>query len=794
VSAEASCSGDFGWLPGFGSTGVSGYVAAFAIFDDGLGGGPALYAAGEFESVGDAAASRIAKWDGNAWSPLGSGLSSAVRALAVFDDGSGGGPELYVGGYFETAGGVPANYMAKWNGTTWSAVDDPFGFNGVVSALTVFDDGLGGGPALYAGGEFTTAGLTPANRVAKWNGAFWSKLGNGTTGGNGWVNSFATFDDGTGGGPALFVGGDFLQAGNAAANRVAKWNGTVWSGLGAGAANGVSGEVHELAVFDDGSGSGPALYAGGSFTTAGGVTANRIARWNGVAWSPLVFRGAIGVSGLVLALGAFDDGSGRGPALYVGGIFTTAGGVPANRIAKWDGTSWSSLGTGSSNGVGGLGTPGVHALTVFDDGSGGGPSLYTGGTFSTVGAMSAKGIAKWDGMSWSPLVTGTANALNGPVKSFTVFDDGLGGGPALYAGGSFTTAGEVIANRIAKWNGSTWLPLESSGTNGLNDEVNTLAVFDDGSGHGPALYAGGSFTTAGGVTANRIAKWDGTSWLPLGTGAANGVSNGVSALTVFDDGAGDGPALYAGGSFTTAGGVPANRIAKWDGTSWSPLGTGSANGVNNTVFALLAFDNGSGDGPRLYAGGVFTSAGGVTANRIAKWDGVAWSPLGTGAANGVNNTVFALAAFDSSAAGGPALYAGGSFLTAGGLPASRIARWDGSVWSPLGAGVPNGVNGTVNAIWVFDDGVGAGPALYAGGSFATASGVTANRIAKWDGTSWSSLGSGSSNGVGTTAVYALTVFDDGSGGGPALYVGGNFLTAGVVAATYIAKWGCETSR
>ena len=70
--------------------------------------------------------------------------------------------------------------------------------------------------------------------------------------------------------------------------------------------------------------------------------------------------------------------------------------------------------------------------------------------------------------------------------------------------------------------------------------------------------------------------------------------------------------LYAGGGFTTAGGVSANRIAKWDGSSWSALGSG----MNSTVNALAVDASGN-----LYAGGYFTTAGGVSANYIAKWDG-----------------------------------------------------------------------------------------------------------------------------------------------------------------------------
>ncbi|MFH0983158.1 MAG: hypothetical protein V2A79_16685 [Planctomycetota bacterium] len=100
-----------------------------------------------------------------------------------------------------------------------------------------------------------------------------------------------------------------------------------------------------------------------------------------------------------------------------------------------------------------------------------------------------------------------------------------------------------------------WTP--GFGLLGVDADVNAITVFDDGT--GPALYAGGAFTAAGGVLANRIAKWNGTQWSALGSGLTGGSSPYVSALAVFDDGTG--PALYAGGEFTTAGGVPANRIA-----------------------------------------------------------------------------------------------------------------------------------------------------------------------------------------------------------------------------------------
>jgi hypothetical protein len=114
--------------------------------------------------------------------------------------------------------------------------------------------------------------------------------------------------------------------------------------------------------------------------------------------------------------------------------------------------------------------------------------------------------------------------------------------------------------------------------------------------------------------------------------------------------------LYAGGQFTTAGGVPANNIAKWNGSRWSALGSG----IDLYVYALAV------SGTNLYAGGWFTTAGGVPANRIAKWDGSAWSALGSGI--GLEGYVAALAAD-----GAGHLFVGENFWLAG-TNGSRITE------------------------------------------------------------------------------------------------------------------------
>jgi hypothetical protein len=225
-----------------------------------------------------------------------------------------------------------------------------------------------------------------------------------------------------------------------------------------------------------------------------------------------------------------------------------------------------------------------------------------------------------------------------PGANFVVEATVVDGSGNLYIGGDFTVVGDVIANRVAKWNGSGWSALGS----GVNFYVYALAV------SGSDLYAGGAFTNAGGISANYIAKWNGSDWSALGSG----MNNIVTALAV------SGTDLYATGGFTTAGGNPAS-VARWNGNSWTGLGS-----VNGLVYALAVSDG------TLYVAGDFSLSGAS----IAKWNGSFWSGVGSA----MNGDVYALAV------SGMDVYAGGYFTTAGGSTAKNIAKWNGSSWGPLG--------------------------------------------------------------------------------------------------------------
>ncbi len=560
------------------------------------------------------------------------------------------------------------------------------GVDGIVFASVMWDpDGPAGPipPRLVIGGRFTIASnLLDINNIAVYDPASgqWSRLGTGMAAGSGipTVSALTTLPNGD-----LIAGGFFTTAGGVAAINIARWNGSAWSPLGTGMNNAVS----TLTTLPSGD-----LIAGGSFTFAGGLPANRVARWDGSAWSAL----GAGMSNSVTDLTVLPSGD-----LIAGGNYTTAGGLTVNGIARWNGSVWSALGTGLSHPV--------TALTV----------LPSGDLIAAVNSPYAPGVAtnyivRWNGSAWSPLGTGMIATGVPGVDALATLPSG-----DLIAVGNFNTAGGVTTNRIARWNGSSWSAL-GTGLGGFSRFVLTLTVLPSGD-----LFAGGSFTTAGGVGANGIARWNGSAWSAL----SPGINNTVNALTKLPNGD-----LIAAGNFTTiAGGVPANGIARWDGVAWSALGSGIGANSDPVVFALTTLPNGD-----LIAGGNFTTAGGVAANRIARWNGSAWFPLGSG----MNSTVTALTTLPNGD-----VIAGGVFTNAGGVPVNNIARWNGSAWSPLGSGITSANTSLVRALTTLPSGD-----VIAGGVFDIAGGVAASNIARWNGSAWSPLDTGVNNTLNALAT------------------------------------------
>jgi trimeric autotransporter adhesin len=648
-------------------------------------------------SVGSIEGAGVVAYDGATFFPLAGGLSGQIRSMIR---GNSGMDDLYI---------AAAPNLAVWNRSSpnqWQL--HPIG-NVDIRALLAHDDDSG--PSVFAAGNFTSIGGTPANGIARWDGQQWNALGNGlgpATTINLGGRSMAVFDDGSG--PALFAGGHFHTTHGGPGNGLAKWDGASWQHIATPAA------VNLLAVLD--AGEGPYLYA------IGISSAFPFSRWNNPGWTTLAPAGAaetsmmkpvatpmgprLVISGHQLwdgqALAHFPGGAlrsgayptfpyngfladadvvdfGSGPEMIVIGSFNIAGEVGSYGLARNDGTQWLPIGLGISQGTNNSPSM-VTALAVHDDGEG--PRLYAGGNFGFAGGHRVDSLARFDGNGWTSL-----NPLREPnlVRALHSWNDGSG--PALFAafqsglrrhqpgqhidipvpgqintlrvldlghGPTLVAAGEFIGS----WNGAAWdlLPMPV----GLNS-VSALALFDEGD--GPMLYVGG--LPLGGSGNSPILRWssDALAWESLPGVQAQGR---VNALHVHTDGFGE--ALYIGGRLSLPGSSPVH-ITRWNRQFHILPSLGSE------VFALTSF--GSGRNATIYAG--VAGYGAVNHRSLVRLNGNVWQEVLGPVAPTQWGSVFALQPFVDEQ-GTPSLFIGGQITSLAGMPSYRIAQYIGCPTAP----------------------------------------------------------------------------------------------------------------
>jgi hypothetical protein len=309
-----------------------------------------------------------------------------------------------------------------------------------------------------------------------------------------------------------------------------------------------------------------------------------------------------------LPLGAGTNSSVRAMKAYNGylyavGTFTNAGGIPANHIARWNGVTWDSVGSGIHGGI-------PYSLEVYNN------ELYVGGAFTMAGNITVTGIAKWDGINWSN-VGQLGPDPTGLTTSLRVFNG------ALYAGGYPNTISNATNCDVAKWDGANWT---SSGMTGLFGGWGNIVLDTCNS----DLYAGGY--GGGGV-----AKLNGLNWLSLGGGLSGPVNSLISHNSQ----------LYVGGQFIEQGSF---YLTQWNGSNF----LNANNFAGQYVFAMFNFNN------ELFVGGGGTQFAG---DNLSKWNGVNWVNYGL-----FSESVGCFAEYNNE------LYIGGYFYDAAGTLANNIVK------------------------------------------------------------------------------------------------------------------------
>lgn len=680
------------------------------------------------------------------------------------------------------------------------------------------------------------------------------------------VCGFTMWDaDGAGSGvPLLAVVGRFVRAGDVASDNVALWDGSRWSSPGGGVAFAASTTPSSINCCEamDFDGEGPMgawLVVGGQFSTPWGD--GPLMAWDGVRWVGLpgvapaaaftqlvrVDADGAGPARLYAASGArvFEvdlSGGHELPGLSLGGY--TAAGVflaawdpdgagplvrqlvvavnetaPAQSsrvsIRAWAENAWSSpiasrFGLVSGFGVADFDGDGPHAEQFLLASN----SLSSGPIFRRDGAqwvrlgtrqeaatalwvidadeegpaparvfyLAAGGLREWLGSDWENM------EASAQVQTMAAMDfDGVGGAdPVLLAGGAMSrmpeTTGPNVAC-IARSVGGGWRAL-GEGTDGL---VNRVAAWDhDGDPLTPArVVVAGSFASMEGTATGPIAVFDGVAW----TGASYGPTPASLAYTgplCVVDRDESGPlhaGVYISARFSDIGGVALGNIARWDGAAFLPLGAGIGC-TSGCGMAMRVFDpDGAGPLPaELVVGGFFSVDGVPGSANIARWDGTRWEALGAG----LNGTVTSLVEWDPDGAGPQPtkLLASGAFSASGSVPLPGLAGWDGVAWTSLPA-----ASHTINPITVWDaDGDGPAPA-----TLVMAQGAA---VMRWTGSAWAAMGhtgaySFASGGLASGGQVRVVQSVDPDGGGPrppVLIAAGAFDRCGLWFMRNLAIW------
>lgn len=360
------------------------------------------------------------------------------------------------------------------------------------------------------------------------------------------------------------------------------------------------------------------------------------------------------LNGAVTALNTDNPG-----VLYVGGAFTDAGGhANADRIAKWSGTAWSAIGsTPLSNGQ-------VFAIAYHAG------KVYVGGTFQNAGGnANADFLAVWNpsNSTWSSpcVATGGGSAFTATVKALQIV------GNTLYVAGAFADgAGILSADRLVGCDLTTGVAsstVDSEAHQFSGSGVYALAVDSNG-----RLYAGGGFTDLEGIpSADNVAEYlGGGVWQAMGSGpgpSAGAVTDFVRSLATH------GTNVYVGTDAVDVGGIAnADHVVRWNGSSWSAVGSNSA-ATNGWFPASASINDLATYGSVVVAAGSFQNANGIaTADDVAYFDGTNWRPIGS---NGAGNGPLSQHPTTLGITGGK-VYVGGSFTTAGGdTLASYVAAY-----------------------------------------------------------------------------------------------------------------------
>ena len=488
-----------------------------------------------------------------------------------------------------------------------------------------------------------------------------------------------------------------------------------------------------------------------------------VAVWDGQRWSELPGLGQAASS--VRHIGTYAG------KLLLTGTFQSINGVAIDRVALFDGVTWSQLGSG---------LPQAAEFSLEHQGS-----LYLAGPFTTVGSVTSRAIIRWDGAEWRSLAGGVAGVQFPAVRAM------VADGDQIIVGGNFATAGTTAASGVARYNPAldAW---SAMGALPAPDEPRQLVVFN-GEVYALAGFVGIRCVAFDGVTwqvlpdlqvssiadymqvvdgslsisfrDGQFARFDGQSYIDLYADFG-----AVRAINSFQ-----GQNIFAG-TLSEFGTSYLSNIAAFDGYQFRALGNGFAHPTSTVKVRDLLFD-----GTYNYIAGDFKMMGGAVIEGIARRDAA-----GNYESLGSTSEIYRMLFWDPDGPGpiGQDLIV---MTKPDGVASSgwSILRLRDGRWQTLAVNLvtPNFFEPAIE-LAVYND------RLFIAGQFTSivtpAGSVAATGIASFDGTTWSQVGGGLRQSSSPASVVGMAVVNG------ELFIAGSLSTAGTTAVTNAVRWNGST--
>lgn len=604
------------------------------------------------------------------------GISGGIYSLHE------GGLFYFGGGFYEDAAGVGYSTTAQgnamrlpivWDGKNWYSLGGGVSGKDFCAISRVIADDSD----LYIVGDFTKAGSVTAHNIARWNKRThqWFSVGGLISLGDDQQIQDIDLDS-----QSVFISGKFTI--NDTIAYVASLDRAThqWKLLCHQYNTSWLTSYPYMAILV----AGGKLYCGGSFMFSEGTVA-----YTGLLGMDLQRREWFSLIDDSMEIifppnGYVEDlYEGTWSSIIVNGNFTIQNPdrTQVANLVSWDGNRWTEL----------LPNTAVVTLPLYVTASDG--VVYLCGSFSipTEKRDTVRNAASWDGYAWNQELS-DSNGVASITGGFISKIDGQ-----VYVSHPQTGA-EYYGHSFGRWNGRFLTPIDSGFCHGTSSEVECAYM------EGDTLYAAGLFSFGGGVQLNRIGKWTGTAWEAFGGPFRFQYFGGFKAITKYRG------EVYLGGDFGIfLGEDTVWGVIKWDGKNWvKPFGE-SGKTFEGWVHALeVASDT-------LFIAGDCLYADRVSMNLVAYWDGKELRQLGEGLISewyGWSTKVHDLYYQNGT------LYAGGNFIHSGTRTVNRLAKWDGGEWKPLGDEVKKGIGDSTWGGTVFSLS-GTHDSLFIGGNFSS---------------------------------------------------------------------------